>query len=209
MARGKFIVLDGPEGCGKTTQARRLHEWLQDQGKKVLLTREPGGTRLGETLRTALLDKRGPGVVPRAELFLFLADRAQHLEEVVVPALERGEWVVSDRFSTSTLAYQGIAQGLGLEAVGEMDAFARQGVEPDLTIVLDVAAEVGLDRVSLFGHQKIEERGVAFHRRVREGFLSLAAQDPRCVVIDASASESKVWGEVRRAVKERLLSERR
>ena len=172
--RGKFIVLDGPEGCGKTTQAGRLGQWLEDQGKKVLVTREPGGTALGERLRAALLEKKGPAVLPRAELFLFLADRAQHMEEMILPALKEGQWVVSDRFSTSTLAYQAIAQDLGLEAVREMDAFARQRVAPDLTILLDVPAEVGLDRVSLFSHQKIEERGVAFHRRVREAFLLLA-----------------------------------
>lgn len=205
-ARAKFIVLDGPEGCGKSTHAARLTAWLQSLGKSVLRTREPGGTALGKRVRPLLLANDGPRAVLRAELFLFLADRAQHVEEVILPALQAGQWVISDRFSMSTLAYQAVAHDLDLEAVRAMDEFARQGLTPDLTIVLDVPAEVGLSRLTHARNDRIEERGLDFHRRVRDGFLALARSDPRCVVIDASASEEQVWTQVQSAVSDRLLA---
>jgi dTMP kinase len=206
QAGGRFIVIDGPDGAGKTGQANRLAQWLgSTPGRSVVFTPEPGGTALGGELRRAVLKKHGPPPMARAELFLFLADRAQHVQEVILPALHAGQWVVSDRFSMSTLAYQAIAHGLGVEAVLPMDEFARQGLEPDLTILLDVPAEVGLARVRHRENDRIEEQGVQFHRRVREAFLALARDDPRCVVIDASPDEEEVWAQVRRVVTERLL----
>ncbi len=170
-----------------------------------MFTPEPGGTALGGELRRVLLKKHGAPPVLRAELFLFLADRAQHVEEVILPALQAGRWVISDRFSMSTLAYQAVAHDLDLEAVRAMDDFARQGLTPDLTIVLDVPAEVGLGRLAGPQNDRIEGRGLAFHRCVREAFLALGKADPHCVIIDASASEEEVWAQVQQAVSERLL----
>ena len=224
-ARGKFIALEGPEGCGKSTQAALLCRWLESLGKTVRLTREPGGTALGQTIRTALLEPGQPPVSSRAELLLFLADRAQHVREVILPALEAGHWVVTDRFSMSTLAYQGIAGGIGLEFVGPMDDFAREGLWPNLTLVLDVPVEVGFARLGrralpslpsqTSSHQehaapqandRIERRGRDFHERVRHALLELAAPDPTAVVIDGSQPEEAVSQAVRAAVTERLLA---
>lgn len=204
-------MLEGTEGCGKSSQSARLVTWLEALGKKVLATHEPGDTPLGAHLRGLLLDNHGPPISPHAEVFLFLADRAQHLAEVILPALEDGRWVVCDRFSMSTLAYQGFGRGLPLDLLLPMDEFARQGVSPHLTLLLDLPVEVGLARIGrlpLFT-DRIESRGLDFHKRVREGFLTLARRDPNCVVIDATQSEEQVCSAVRRAVDERLLKAER
>ena len=203
MARGKFITFEGGEGCGKSTQVKRLEAFLRGEGYEVLLTREPGGTRLAELVRSLLKDEHEDPPCDRSELLLFLAARAQLVRNVIRPALERGVWVVSDRFSDSTFAYQGYGRGLPLEFLKVANDFACEGLQSDLTILLDVPPEVACERMrrreaaTNTVADRIELAGDAFHARLREGFHSLAAANPgRIAVVDASGSPDEVWGEV-------------
>ena len=203
MARGKFITFEGGEGCGKSTQVKRLEAFLRGEGYEVLLTREPGGTRLAELVRSLLKDEHDDPPCDRSELLLFLAARAQLVRNVIRPALERGVWVVSDRFSDSTFAYQGYGRGLPLEFLKVANDFACEGLQSDLTILLDVPPEVACERMrrreaaTNTAADRIELAGDAFHARLREGFHSLAAANPeRIVVVDASGSPDEVWSEV-------------
>ncbi len=168
-----FVVLEGGEGSGKTTQARRLARWLQSRGHDVVLTFEPGDTKLGAQLRGVLLHDDAP-VDPRTELMLMLADRAQHVAEVVRPALARGAVVISDRYTPSTLAYQGVGRELGVDALTGVNALATGGLEPDLVIVLDVA-DVVADTRAAGDRDRVEEAGAEFHARVRAAYRVLAA----------------------------------
>ncbi len=182
MARGRFITLEGPEGAGKSTHLRLLAERLRERGLTVLTTREPGGTRLGEAVRGLLqFDAAGESPVPRAELLLFLASRAQLTETVIRPALGRGEWVLSDRFCDSTFAYQGYGRGMNVAALRTLNAFATDELTPDLTLLLDIPQEESRLRVA--GRKgpadRFEQEREAFHRRLAEGFRALAAQEPR------------------------------
>ncbi len=203
--RGWFITIEGPEGAGKTTQAARLESHLRDEGVAVLRTREPGGTRLGERLRDLLLAGGQPAAAtidPLADALLFSAARRQLVEEVIRPALEAGTTVVCTRFADSTLAYQGFGAGVPLATLRTLEEIATGGLRPDLTILLDLPAEVGLRRKAP-GDQTRFELGfdLAFHRRVRDGFLALAAQEPaRFAVVDAERGEAHVWDGVRGAV---------
>jgi dTMP kinase len=205
VERGRFISIEGPEGAGKTTQAARLEEHLRVDGSSVIRTREPGGTRLGEQVRELLL-ATGTGVVaaidPLADALLFSAARRQLVEEVIRPALEAGTTVVCTRFADSTLAYQGYGSGVPLARLRSLEAIATDGLRPDLTILLDVPPEVGLERKAPDDQTRFELGfDLAFHRRVRDGFLALAAAEPRrFAVVDAVQSEALVWEEVRRAV---------
>lgn len=203
MARGKFITFEGGEGCGKSTQVKRLEAFLRGEGYEVLLTREPGGTRLAELVRSLLKDEHEDPPCDRSELLLFLAARAQLVRNVIRPALERGVWVVSDRFSDSTFAYQGYGRGLPLEFLKVANDFACEGLQSDLTILLDVPPEVACERMrrreaaTNTAADRIELAGDAFHARLREGFHSLAAANPeRIAVVDASGSPDEVWSEV-------------
>ena len=203
MARGKFITFEGGEGCGKSTQVKRLEAFLRGKGYEVLLTREPGGTRLAELVRSLLKDEHEDPPCDRSELLLFLAARAQLVRNVIRPALERGVWVVSDRFSDSTFAYQGYGRGLPLEFLKVANDFACEGLQSDLTILLDVPPEVACERMrrreaaTNTAADRIELAGDAFHARLREGFHSLAAANPeRIAVVDASGSPDEVWSEV-------------
>ena len=199
MARGKFITFEGGEGCGKSTQVKRFAASLEACGIKVLLTREPGGTRLAELIRGLLKDEAEDPPVDRAELLLFLAARAQLVKNVIRPALEEGTWVVSDRFSASTIAYQGYGRGLPLGFVRAANDFACEDLKPDLTILLDLDPAVAEARMRKREEStntvadRIERAGEEFHARLRSGFLALAAADaPRFAVIDASASPDEV-----------------
>lgn len=199
---GRFITLEGVSGAGKTTQARRLAEELRRQGRPVVVTRDPGGTRAGEAIRRLLLEQDEP-LCPEAEIALFFADRAQNLAEVIRPALARGEIVVGDRFTDSTLAYQGHARGLAPNRILEVDRGVTGGFRPDLTLVLDLPAEVGLGRLAQ--RDRIEREEVRFHERVRAGFLAVSEEHPdRVAVIDAAAPPDAVFAEVRRLVEARL-----
>jgi dTMP kinase len=200
---GAFITLEGPEGGGKTTQAAMLLEALRRQGHDALLCAEPGGGRIPQAIRALLLDPASAGMTSRAELLLFLAARAQHVEETIRPALAAGRVVVCDRFSDSTMAYQGHAAGLDLERVAALNEFAVAGLWPDLTLLLDIDPEIGLARQREWN--RMEAKGLEYHRRVREGFLAQARRHPeRIHVLDASRPIDAVHADIIRLVTERL-----
>jgi dTMP kinase len=193
---GRFITIEGPDGSGKTTQVEALAQRLQQAGVPVVVTREPGGTRLGEQLREILLARSG-GVEPTDALtdaFLFEAARRQLVRLVIRPALADGKTVVCGRYSDSTFAYQGFGAGLPLDVLRELDAAATDGLRPDLTILLDLPVEVGLGRKGPDDTTRFEaEHDVAFHRRVRAGFLTLAGEEPgRIGIVDATLSVDEV-----------------
>jgi dTMP kinase len=197
--RGRLIAIEGIDGSGKSTQARLLADALG-----ALLTHEPGATALGLELRRLLLESSGSAISPSAEALLMAADRAQHVFEVVVPALESGRWVVTDRFSASTLAYQGYGRALDLEALRALVDWAAGGLTPDLTVLVALAPEQARARRSQ-GADRLERLDAAFHERVRQGYLALAAADPATwVVVDGAPPESSVVSAVHRAVTERL-----
>ncbi len=203
MTPGRFITFEGGEGCGKSTQVRRLKEALERGGRSVLLTREPGGTRLSELVRGLLKDEREDPPCDRSELLLFLAARAQLVKNVIRPALAAGMWVVSDRFSDSTFAYQGYGRGLPLDILRLANDFACEGLKPDVTFLLEVDPETSRARMrareaaSGTNADRIECAGDDFHARLRAGFLEMAAREPdRIVRIDASGTPDEVEGRI-------------
>jgi dTMP kinase len=190
---GRFITLEGPEGSGKTTAARHLAEWLRGRGIDTVLTHEPGGTPLGDEVRRIVLHMRGMSddLDPRADALLYAAGRAQHVARVIRPALERGAWVVCARFVDSSLAYQGAGYGNVMDELRDLQDFATGGLQPDLTILLDVPVEVGLERTRRRAEwNRFEDtEEVAFFERVRQAYLKLAADEPeRFRVVDGSGS---------------------
>jgi len=189
-----FITFEGGEGCGKSTQAKALYRKLHRYNIPVVLTHEPGGTVLGNRINRELKRKRDEPISPEAELLLFTASRAQLIAQVIRPALQGGKTVICDRFGDSTLAYQGYGRELGLSTAEMVNNLATQGLKPDLIILLDLSPEQGLARKqSLEDHFELEE--LSFHRRVREGYLKMAAAEPdRWLVIDASLPERKIAG---------------
>lgn len=211
-----FITFEGVEGSGKSTAMTRLGRWLEEAGHEVVYTREPGGSRLGVLLRGILLDARNSDIVPAAELFMYLADRAQHAATIIRPALERGAVVLSDRFADSTVVYQGYGRGLDIPALEELNRIAVDGVWPAMTLLFDVAPETGLARANarnkLEGKEvsegRFEAESIAFHTRVRNGFLDWAAQHPdRFAVINGEETPDAVFAQTKTAV-ERLLANR-
>ncbi len=203
--RGRLIAFEGIEGAGKSTHIRSAAVALRDRGLSVVETREPGGTALGIELRRILMHLPGAPPAPLTELLLYLADRAQHVTERIEPALARGDIVLTDRFSASTIAYQGYARALDVDVVSRLDAIARQGVSPALTVLLDCPVAVGLQRAR--GNDRFHREEQAFHERVRAAFLRFAGQDPeRYRVIDATAAEEQVRRRVIDAVMQCLDS---
>jgi dTMP kinase len=210
VARGKLITFEGVEGAGKTTQLERAAAYLRAEGVDVVTAREPGGTAVGEQIRGVLLSRDNAAMAPLAELFLYLAARAQLVAEVVEPALAAGKFVLLDRYVHSTLAYQGYGLGVDLDGASLEENVARLrelcratvGIAwPDLVIVLDVEPEEGFARLAGEAPDRVEARGLGFHRRVREGFLALAAEEPeRLAVVDASPPEEDVFAAVRTAL---------
>jgi dTMP kinase len=205
--RGLFITVEGIEGCGKSTQISFLKEALESRGYDVVVTREPGGTPIAESIRGILLDPANSALSSMAEAFLYAAARAQHVDEKIRPALNAGKIVVSDRFADSTTAYQGAGRALPMETIQSLHALATRGAWPDLTIVLDLPVEVGLKRA---GHgnelDRIELEPLAFHQRVREGFLEIARNEPtRVHVVDGAQSVEAVAAAIRELVERRLL----
>ncbi len=200
MSKGLFITFEGGEGCGKSTQVKRLKAELESRGIEVLLTREPGGTILSEEIRRLIKDQEEDAPCDRAELLLFLAARAQLVRNVIRPALAAGKYVISDRFSDSTIAYQGYGRGLSLDFISAANDFACEDLKPDITFLLDVDPEVARARMrsresaTHTAADRIEKAGEEFHARLREGFRALAAADrERIVTIDANGSPDEVW----------------
>ena len=203
MVRGRFITFEGGEGCGKSTQARRLAAALEARGVGVVLTREPGGTVLAEEIRRLIKDQADDPPCDRSELLLFLAARAQLVRNVIRPALDAGRWVVSDRFSDSTMAYQGYGRGLPLDVLRAANDFACEGLKPDLTLLLEVDPAVARARLraretaTQAAADRIERAGDAFHARLARGFAELARAEPeRFVVLDANGASDEVWESV-------------
>lgn len=207
-AKGVFITFEGCEGCGKSTQVRKLENHLKAQGCEVVSTREPGGTSVAESIRSILLDPGNETLSPVTELLLYEAARAQHVRERILPALEAGKTVLSDRFFDSTTAYQGAGRGLGAEDVVRLHAIATGGLTPDLTIVIDVPAALGLARATQGGSDRIEREKIDFHERVRAEFLRLARAEPeRIRVVDGTRSIVEVAAAIREIV-DRVLTEK-
>lgn len=205
MSRGTFITLEGPEGSGKSTAARHLADWLRSRGVEAVLTHEPGGTPLGEEIRRLVLHVRGMSddLDPRADALLFAAGRAQHVASVIHPALERGAWVVCARYLDSSLAYQGGGYGNDPDELRRLQEFATYGLLPDLTILLDVPVEVGLERTRRRAEwNRFEDtEAVAFFERVRAEYLRLAAAEPdRFRVVDGSGSVEQADAAIRALV---------
>jgi len=204
--KGLFISFEGIEGTGKSTQARLLRDWLEGQGREAVLTREPGGTEIGKAIRQVLLSREHDAMDPVAELLLYAADRRQHVREIIKPALDAGLVVITDRFSDSTMAYQGHARGLDIELLESLDEAATGGLKPGLTLLLDLDVREGLSRnreANKVDRFELEE--VEFHEAVREGFLRIQRSAPeRVKVIDASASVDEVHAKVIEAVKQVL-----
>lgn len=193
-APGRFIVFEGVEGAGKTTQIQALADWLRQRGRQVLITREPGGSAIGAQIRQILLAPENHRLTTRAELMLYAADRAQHVAEVIGPALASGQDVLCDRYIYSTMAYQGYGRGLDAEAIEWLNDYATAGLRPDLVILLDLDPALGLARARQVGRpDRLEQEALDFHQRVRTGFLALAAADEtRFAVIDASVPAQTV-----------------
>ncbi len=200
-ARGMFIAFEGGEGAGKSTQAVRLTEQLRSRGLVAHLTREPGATPAGAELRKLLLDREWLVTPPVAEALLFLADRNVHVEQVISPRLADGQVVVCDRYSLSTFVYQGLGRGLDLEFLSAANWWASNGLQPDLTILLDIDPQVGLVRAAQAGRlNRIDREPVEFHQRIRQGFLDLADTGRGLVVIDAAQDVDTVAAQVLHAV---------
>lgn len=185
---GFFVTFEGGDGAGKTTLVGNLARRLKEKGLPVVLTRAPGGTDLGQKIRDLLLHGKDYAIAKRAELFLFLADRAQHVEQLIRPALEDGKIVLCDRFNDSTIAYQGHARGLSEDIVAKQCALACDGVQPDCTFYLDIAPQIGLERVQKGGAKdRIEAESLEFHEKIRSAFLRIAKREPeRVFILDAS-----------------------
>ncbi|MFZ4437865.1 MAG: dTMP kinase [Syntrophales bacterium] len=205
----RFITFDGIEGCGKTTQIRLAEVWLRERGLSVLATAEPGGTPLGRKIREILLNRGSCLIGAEAELLLFAAARAQHVREAILPALEKGEWVLCDRFADATLAYQGFGRGLDAGFIRTLNAFSGQGLEPERTLLFDLPVEVGLARAKKrasgllpeVAEDRFEQEERAFHGRIRKGYLALAAAEPeRFRIIDGAGSVETVQREVCRCL---------
>lgn len=204
----RFITFEGGDGCGKTTQLRALESDLARRGRPFVATREPGGTSLGKLLRQVLLQVGSQEIAPSAELFLYLADRAQHVSEIIAPAIAAGKIVLCDRFTDSTLAYQGYGRGIDLQRLKLFNDVADQGVRPDLTFLLDCPVEQGLARTARRPieageprEDRFEREKIEFHEKVRRGFLELARAEPaRFRVVDASRSAAEVAAEIRKII---------
>ncbi|WP_339460013.1 dTMP kinase [Nodularia spumigena] len=203
---GKFIVFEGVEGCGKTSQMQLCCQWLQNLGISVVVTREPGGTELGLHLRRLLLEKvENQPIAEVTELLLYAADRSQHVEQELKPNLAAGKYILCDRYTDSTTAYQGYGRALNMSLINQLNYIATAGLESDLTIWLDVDVEVGLARKQGDKFDRIEQETIAFHRRVQQGYSELAGSYPsRIVRVDGSLSQAAVQEIIQEILREKL-----
>jgi dTMP kinase len=202
-----FITLEGPEGSGKSMQIYEMAEFLRQQGRQVLTTREPGGTFIGDQIREVIMRMDNTMMNPRAEILLFCAARAQIVEEVIRPNLAKGLVVISDRYADSTLAYQGYGHGLDLDILKEILRFATGGLQPDLTLLLDVDVEEGLNRRRIGGGEwnRLDAQQLAFHQRVRQGYLKMAAEEPaRWRIVNAQQKPPQVQADIRSVLSQKL-----
>ncbi|SDN25719.1 thymidylate kinase [Desulfonauticus submarinus] len=208
-----FITFEGIEGCGKTTQAQKLKEYLESLGKKVLLTREPGGSNLGITLRKILLSMESQDITKETELFLYLADRSQHVHQIIKPALEEGSIVISDRYTDSTVVYQGYGRGIDPNILHLLNELATNKLNPDLTILLDLPVEIGLKRALARNLEdkisreegRFEAESLEFHTKIREGYLTWAAlHKERIIVINGNNEPEIVFKDILEAIKNRI-----
>ena len=193
-SKGAFITFEGIEGCGKTTQITRLRDFLVDRGVPVVITQEPGEGAVGQAIRRQLLDQHNAGLDAAAEVMLYLADRAQHVAHFIAPALRAGKTVLCDRYTDSTLAYQGYGRDIALEMLKELNEFVTHGLAPDVTFLFDIPPEDGFARIRGRVLDRMESEAIAFHRKVREGYLCLAREAPdRIVCLDGRPSVSAVF----------------
>jgi dTMP kinase len=213
----RFITFEGGDGSGKTTQIGSLRGYLEQTGRPCLVTREPGGTVLGELIRKVLLDSSGHKLAPSTELFLYLADRSQHVNEIIFPALDAGKIVLCDRFTDSTLAYQGYGRGIDLNWLRQLNKAASGMITPDLTFLLDCPVDLGLSRThrreskaGVAREDRFEREKVEFHEKVRAGFLEIARREPlRFRVIDAAMPIEEIAAAIRRIIDQELANELR
>lgn len=211
--KGWFITFEGPEGSGKSTQSQRLCDYLKKAGRDVITTFEPGGTPIANQIRSVILSRDNVKMTPRCEMFLYAASRAQHVSEVIVPHIEKGGIVVCDRFTDSSLAYQAFAREIGYETVSCVQKIATCGVGPDLTIMLDIPTEIGLERTfKKRNPNKIEKsadrmelENIDFHRKVREGYLELARREPdRIKVLNAEEAPDEIFRRIIEIVESKI-----
>ncbi len=203
MKKGYFITFEGADGCGKTTQSKLVQEYLENSGYEVVWTREPGAKGLGQKIRELLLHYDGD-VAPMCEAFLFLADRAQHIEHLIKPAVAEGKIVICDRHTDSTIAYQGYGRGEDINQLKYLNNLATGSIKPDLTFVFDVATDVAQKRVGV-EKDRMESAGIEFHKKVRQGYLEIAKQEPeRVKVIDANNNIERVFEDTKKVL-ERFL----
>ncbi|KXS45828.1 MAG: dTMP kinase [Candidatus Frackibacter sp. T328-2] len=213
--KGLFITLEGPEGAGKSTQIDLLASYLLKKGYQVVKTREPGGTKVGDRIREVLLDDKLHNLQPKTELMLYSASRVQHVIEVIKPALGEGKVVLCDRFSDATLAYQGCGRQLNMELIKRLNLMSTTGLQPDITFILDIKPEVGLQRARDLAQDnsekgvgdRIEKEKISFHQRVRNGYLDLAKQEDRFEVIDAHQDVETIFKRLVNRIEKRLISD--
>jgi dTMP kinase len=205
---GILISFEGIEGTGKTIQAKLLYEYLAKKGYNTILTEEPGGTQIGLRIRELLLSIEHKGMIPITELLLYNASRAQHIKEIIVPAMNKGAVVITDRFADSTVAYQGYARGIDLNLIDSIEKIVTSGLRPDITILLDLDVETGLNRNrGINKMDRLELEDVEFHKQVRSGYLEIAAKEPeRIKLIDASGSIEEVQSKIVKIISDFLRS---
>lgn len=200
---GTFITFEGIEGCGKSTQAKMLKEYLEKLSQPTLLTREPGGPEISEKIRRILLSVDNDEMLPETEMLLYMASRSQHTGQWIIPALQKGMWVISDRYYDSTLAYQGAARKIDRQIIDLITRYATYGLVPDITFLVDLPAEIGLSRIAAKDADRMEKESLAFHRNVRDGFLAIAASEQaRYVILDGKKSIDEIHLDVIKAVEE-------
>ncbi len=190
---GYFITFEGIEGCGKSTQAKLLAEYLKNRGYDVLLTREPGGPKISEQIRKILLDANNKEMLPETELLLYMASRSQHTGQWIIPALKENKIVISDRYYDSTIAYQGAARNINFKIIKTITKYATYGLSPDITFLIDTPAKIGLSRIEKGKEDRLEQESLDFHKKVRKGFLDLAQKESdRFFIIDGTLSIEEI-----------------
>lgn len=197
MKKGLFITFEGIEGCGKSTQARMLKEFLVKKGERVFLTREPGGPKIAEEIREMLLNVNNKEMLPQTEVLLYMASRSQHTGEWIIPELQKGKIVISDRYYDSTFAYQGAARKIDGKLIDTIRRYATFELVPDITFLVDLPEEIGLSRILAKDADRLEQESMAFHKRVRNGFLELAKKEPeRFIVLDGKKSIKEIHSDI-------------